>query len=436
MGGPRSPALTGTWLSAALLTLSLCVGAVPVAAQNPVVFDVRGTLSASQDSLMAGNYGRIQFMVDANGNEVAGLIFGLEVAFSDRNIIGPLSDTNGRIDATLDAKFAFEHFVWHREYGLGNNPDTILYEFYDTDSSYWTYSSRGVWWIGFVPDDTGRVQFDTIFGLGSPPTTVSLTALDPDSNPLPVIWLGGGKEIVVFTPEPAVFDLQTTLGNDSLIMGVPGGIVFSVNANGHRISGLAFPFEINFSGSNIIGMLSQPGNVVPSEAALTAFESSHFNPSWLDGMGTDSAQYLFTDLGGDAWEGNGEVWRIDVEPLDTGTIRFDSILLPPANQLNAWNDNAQVLPKVWLGDGLEITVYIPTGDVNGTGTITAADIVYLVGFVFKSQPAPLPCEACGDADCSGEVTASDIIYLVNHALKSGPPPCDINTLIPGTWSCP
>ncbi len=83
----------------------------------------------------------------------------------------------------------------------------------------------------------------------------------------------------------------------------------------------------------------------------------------------------------------------------------------------------------WYGAG-GTTVVCPieiTGDVNVNGTITSADIIYLVGYVFKSGPTPLPCEASGDVNCSENVTSADIIYLVNHVFRSGPLPCDACT---------
>jgi hypothetical protein len=80
---------------------------------------------------------------------------------------------------------------------------------------------------------------------------------------------------------------------------------------------------------------------------------------------------------------------------------------------------------------------IMTGDVNLSGTLTSADIIYLVNYVFKSGPPPLPCAAAGDVNCSGTITSADIIYLVNHVFKSGPPHCDVCRLIAeGVWTCP
>lgn len=77
-----------------------------------------------------------------------------------------------------------------------------------------------------------------------------------------------------------------------------------------------------------------------------------------------------------------------------------------------------------------------TGDVNSNGSITSADIIYLVGYVFKGSAAPLPCQAAGDVNCNGSVTSADIIYLVGYVFKGSAPPCDVCTIIPGVWSCP
>lgn len=68
-----------------------------------------------------------------------------------------------------------------------------------------------------------------------------------------------------------------------------------------------------------------------------------------------------------------------------------------------------------------------TGDVNLSTTITSADIIYLVGYVFKGAAEPLPCAASGDVNCSGTVTSADIIYLVGFVFKSSAPPCDACT---------
>jgi len=89
----------------------------------------------------------------------------------------------------------------------------------------------------------------------------------------------------------------------------------------------------------------------------------------------------------------------------------------------------------WYG-ALGACPIVMTGDVNLNSSITSADIIYTVGYVFKGGPAPLPCEAAGDVNCNGSVTSADIIYLVGYVFKGGPPPCDVCDMIPGSWSCP
>jgi hypothetical protein len=77
-----------------------------------------------------------------------------------------------------------------------------------------------------------------------------------------------------------------------------------------------------------------------------------------------------------------------------------------------------------------------TGDINESGTLTSADIIAMVNFVFKSGATPAPCEAAADVNCSETITSADIIFMVNHVFKSGPLPCDACTLVPSVFSCP
>lgn len=128
----------------------------------------------------------------------------------------------------------------------------------------------------------------------------------------------------------------------------------------------------------------------------------------------------------------GQTW------LDIGSTRFS---------LNAWWTfsrnlaSTQLLPQpllfriravdspdesiVEVGiDAFEITGIYPEGargDIDHSGTVTAADIIYLVNFVFKAGPAPVAPET-GDMNASCTVTASDIVWLVNFVFKGGTAP--------------
>jgi hypothetical protein len=61
------------------------------------------------------------------------------------------------------------------------------------------------------------------------------------------------------------------------------------------------------------------------------------------------------------------------------------------------------------------------GDVNHSQTLDAADVIFLVMYVFKSGAAPEPI-SIGDVNGIPPITSSDILYLVNYIFKSGPPP--------------
>jgi len=61
------------------------------------------------------------------------------------------------------------------------------------------------------------------------------------------------------------------------------------------------------------------------------------------------------------------------------------------------------------------------GDANGDTTITVADAVYIVNYLFMSGPAPDPMCA-GDANCSGGVEVADVNYIMYYLFSAGPPP--------------
>ncbi|GEM_PF-5004905 len=63
------------------------------------------------------------------------------------------------------------------------------------------------------------------------------------------------------------------------------------------------------------------------------------------------------------------------------------------------------------------------GDVDGSGLVDIADVVYLVAFIFTHGPAPSPL-AAADADCSGDVTIADCVYLISYIFSHGPQPCE------------
>jgi len=68
------------------------------------------------------------------------------------------------------------------------------------------------------------------------------------------------------------------------------------------------------------------------------------------------------------------------------------------------------------------------GNANGDATINIFDVTYVISYLYKSGPAPLPYEICnGDPNGLGcTCNIFDVTYLISFLYKSGPDPvtCD------------
>lgn len=236
--------------------------------------------------------------------------------------------------------------------------------------------------------------------------------------------------------------VETSTGNDTLMVGIEGSILFRADSSeGWFANSMAWPMQYAFSNGNIIGPLSEGAEVIYSARSVAVFEIR----AWHAEFGTnvtdpDTTLLGLVDFGGaPVWDSSGEVWRITFTPTDTGTITIDSAYIPPNVQLVVTTSSGNV-PIEWQKATVHVVSVCPvpkTGDATGDGRITAADIIYLVNFVFRGGAPPLPCEAVGDTDCSLNVETLDILVLVDYIFRSKGAPCNICTLIVGgEWTCP
>ncbi|MCP4568847.1 MAG: hypothetical protein GY841_14815 [FCB group bacterium] len=62
------------------------------------------------------------------------------------------------------------------------------------------------------------------------------------------------------------------------------------------------------------------------------------------------------------------------------------------------------------------------GDVNNDCCPSIGDAVYLINFVFKEGPQPIPLSS-GDVNCDGRINVGDAVYMINFIFKSGDWPC-------------
>ncbi|MEW5923039.1 MAG: dockerin type I repeat-containing protein, partial [Candidatus Zixiibacteriota bacterium] len=64
------------------------------------------------------------------------------------------------------------------------------------------------------------------------------------------------------------------------------------------------------------------------------------------------------------------------------------------------------------------------GDANGNGAYNILDVTYLISYLYKGGPAPVPYPLCsGDANCNCTVNILDVTYLITYLYKGGNPPC-------------
>ncbi len=68
-------------------------------------------------------------------------------------------------------------------------------------------------------------------------------------------------------------------------------------------------------------------------------------------------------------------------------------------------------------NGSQYDLYTP-GDANGDEKISLADIIYLINYVFKNGPEPVPFFLSGDMNEDGLVNLTDIMALVNYIFRS------------------
>jgi len=93
---------------------------------------------------------------------------------------------------------------------------------------------------------------------------------------------------------------------------------------------------------------------------------------------------------------------------DTASVDFIACFDEACTEFRTYHARAQITSQ--------------TGDCNGDCLVNIGDPVYLIEYIFKGGPPPVPFES-GDVDCDGLVNIGDAVYLINYIFKGGPPPC-------------
>ncbi len=129
-------------------------------------------------------------------------------------------------------------------------------------------------------------------------------------------------------------------------------------------------------------------------------------------------KFGYSVSGGGLWDGD------DINDFLVGAIYAEST--PPPLILNG-PGQAYIYAGSDCSVIQEITddVCIP-GDANGDGTVNVGDAVYIISYVFKGGPEPVPYPNCsGDANCVDcTCNVGDAVYIMSYVFNGGPPPCD------------
>jgi len=72
-------------------------------------------------------------------------------------------------------------------------------------------------------------------------------------------------------------------------------------------------------------------------------------------------------------------------------------------------------------DGIGDICQFVCGDAVGDGDVNILDITFVINYLYKSGPPPVP-EQAADVDSSGGVNILDVTNLINYLYKSGPEP--------------
>jgi hypothetical protein len=135
---------------------------------------------------------------------------------------------------------------------------------------------------------------------------------------------------------------------------------------------------------------------------------------------TDSVLFLLTPGPPFFYPGNGKLASLLCTVHHSGSLIVDTADNRPYGILFDQVNAAVFVP---IFNRLEYTIKIDSirpGDVNADGSVNLADVLKTAYYTFKRQEIDFKPAADVNSDC--RITIVDVVYLVNYVLKSGPVP--------------
>lgn len=113
-------------------------------------------------------------------------------------------------------------------------------------------------------------------------------------------------------------------------------------------------------------------------------------------------------FGGDGW---GTLWNTD-GLLEDSIYFFSTTLNDQTN--NSFTTGTMVR--------YDCVFSLNPGDIDDDGSLTPADMVYLINFLYLGGPAPPVGVVAGDITCDGLVNLADVLFIYNYIFTGGPAP--------------
>ena len=253
-------------------------------------------------------------------------------------------------------------------------------------------------------------------------STVTVQFVDTVANPASA-FVSMAVYITSADVPLAGLNLRLSVSRPDLVQ-VPDSVVFYplLNFTGSAISGWDFKDDNKLSDIvlNIAGINNLPGGTTPPPLPpspipnrICAFTLRRIAPASVMDTLQDRTVTVFAQT----------VFCSFSDPSGTLIGMRDTVICnnPPActdTTHDTYDANTYISGTLTFGPSCGTR-----GDVNSTGNINSADIIFLVNHVFKSGPQPACGGVTGDVNCTNTINSADIIYLVNYVFKGGPAPC-------------
>ncbi len=112
--------------------------------------------------------------------------------------------------------------------------------------------------------------------------------------------------------------------------------------------------------------------------------------------------------------GEDTVFTFQVHPPQGTPLGMTSTLY---FKVRSWGDST--VSDLQVSGGKTILQH---GDADFSGEISVSDLTYLVSYLFKSGPPPVPVEEAGDFSCDSLVNVVDLTAMVSFLFGGGAPP--------------